>query len=412
MNLEELNHWWTEKAVREDLTPATRRDLYASVKGDLERRQVQVLTGLRRVGKSTIFYQLIDDLIKDGVDPLHILYCSFDEPELQGRRIDELLREYSRLTDIDYKRERVYLFLDEAQKAVNWVADVKLIYDNLRNVKVLVSGSASLNISSEARRSLAGRSIYYELRPLSFGEFLRLKGVSFDMGRPLLYRELLEKEFNKFLIRPFPELIHEQNTDFIKNYIRGAIIEPIPLKDIPKEFGGVDILLIEKLVNIFLKDPGQYLRLDELAKELKRAKLTLYKAIFYLEFSMIIRRILNYRPSIRAASRKLARIYPYHPCLTLPFRVPEERFAENLVLFELNAEHYWREGEKEINFLKDSTPIEVKYKSKIRGEDLRWIKFFLKKYNAEKAYIITKNVEGKIDAIYLVPLWQFCLKGL
>jgi predicted AAA+ superfamily ATPase len=173
------------------------------------------------------------------------------------------------------------------------------------------------------------------------------------------------------------------------------------LKDIPKEFKEVDILLLEKLVNMFLTDPGQYLRLDELAKELKRSKLTLYKALFYLEFSMLIRKILNYRPSIGAASRKPARIYPYHPCLTLPFNVPEERFAENLVLFELNARHYWRDGGKEIDFLKDLTPIEVKIKRKIEKEDLRWIKFFLKKYNAKKAYVITKNVEDRIDAIHL-----------
>ncbi|MEM2902687.1 MAG: AAA family ATPase [Candidatus Bathyarchaeia archaeon] len=288
------------------------------------------------------------------------------------------------------QKERVYLFLDEAQKAKNWVADVKLIYDNLRNIKILASGSASLNILLEANRSLAGRAIYYELKPLSFGEFLHLKGIRIDNRRFLLYRDLLEKEFNKFLIRPFPELIQEQEVNFIKRYIRSSVIEPILLKDIPKEFKEVDILLLEKLVNIFLTDPGQYL-LDELAKEFRRAKLTLYKAIFYLEFSLLIRKILNYRPSIRAASRKLARIYPYHPCLTLPFGVPEERFAENLVLFELNAGHYWRDGGKEIDFLMDLTPIEVKLKRKIEKENLRWIKFFLKKYNAKKALCYNKK---------------------
>ncbi|MEM3108157.1 MAG: AAA family ATPase, partial [Candidatus Bathyarchaeia archaeon] len=247
MNLEELNHWWIEEAVRKEFVPPTYRDLYASIKNDLYRRQIQVLIGLRRVGKSTMFYQLIDDLIRGGISPLHVIYCNFDEPELQERRIDELLKEYSRLTDVDYKRERIYLFLDEAQKARDWVADVKLIYDNLRNIKILVSGSASLNILSEAKRSLAGRAIYYELKPLSFGEFLRLKGIRIDDRRFLLHRDLLEKEFTKFLIRTFPELIHEQDVNFINNYIRGSVIEPILLKDIPKEFKEVDILLLEKL---------------------------------------------------------------------------------------------------------------------------------------------------------------------
>lgn len=77
-----------------------------------------------------------------------------------------------------------------------------------------------------------------------------------------------------------------------------------------------------------MSNPGQYLRIDELAKELKRTKITLYKAF-------LVRKIMNYRPSIRVASRKLARIYAYHLALTLPFGVEEEKFVEKLVLFEL-----------------------------------------------------------------------------
>lgn len=416
MKLEELNRWWIEKQVPKDFVPSTQRDLFNVIKANLHRRQVQIIVGLRRVGKSTIFYQLIDDLIKSGTNPLSIIYCNFDEPELQDKRIEELLKEYSRLTDINYKKEKIYLFLDEVQKSKNWVADVKLIYDNFHNIKILVSGSASLNILSEAKKSLAGRVIYYELKPLSFSEFLLLRGIQIEKRRFLLYQELLEKEFDKFLLRPFPELINEKDIIFIKNYIRNSVIEPIILKDIPKEFKEVDILLLEKLINIWLTNPGQYLQLDELAKELGRAKTTLYKALFYLEFSFLIRRVLNFRPSIRAASRKLSRVYAYHPSLLLPFDVPEERFIENFVLFELNTKYYWRDKEKEIDFLKNSVPIEVKLKEKISGMDMRWIEFFLKKYGkslkVNKGYIITKNLKGKINNIYLVPLWQFSFKGL
>ncbi len=416
MNTQELNHWWVEKEVRAEFAPATYRKLFSQVKNDLERRQIQTIAGLRRAGKSTILFQLIDHLIKSGVNPLHVLYCSFDEPELQEKRIEEILKEYSKVTDVDYRREKVYLFLDEVQKARSWVESVKLIYDNLRNIKILISGSASLNILAEAKKSLAGRAIYYELKPLSFNEFLSLKGIRIEKREILLYRDTLEKEFDKFLLRSFPELVNEKDAVFIKNYVRSAVIEPIILKDIPKGFKEVDILLIEKLVNIFLSNPGQYLSVDELSKELRRAKATLYKALFYLEFSFLIRRILNFRPSTRAASRKLSRVYPYHPCLTLPFNLQEEKIAENLVLFQLDAKYYWRDKEKEIDFLKDSTPVEVKYKSKIDRKDTKWIDYFIKKYgkklNIKKAYIITKDAEGKTDNTYFIPLWQFCFAGL
>jgi predicted AAA+ superfamily ATPase len=65
MEIEEMNHWWTEKEVRPQLLPKTKRELFNAVKADVDRRQIQVIVGLRRVGKSTIFYQLIDYLINN-----------------------------------------------------------------------------------------------------------------------------------------------------------------------------------------------------------------------------------------------------------------------------------------------------------------------------------------------------------
>ena len=352
MELQELNHWWTEKAVRKEFVPPTYRELFGSIKKDLQRKQMQIIVGLRRVGKSTIIFQLINELIQK-INPLNILYCTFDKKEFQEKTIEEILKEYSKLTGIDYKKEKVFLFLDEVQKSKNWVNDLKLIYDHLHNLKIIISGSASLNILSDAKKNLAGRVVYYELKPLSFNEFLLLKGISVEKDKFLLYKETLEKEFDKFKIRPFPEIVNEKDTNFIKEYIKNSVIEPIILKDIPKEFEDVDIILLEKLLDIFLKNPGQYLVVDEIAKELMRAKKTIYNAIFYLEFSFLIKRVLNFRPSIRAASRKLSRVYAYHPCLTLLFNIAEDKFAENLVFFELNTKHYWRDRGKEIDFLKD-----------------------------------------------------------
>ncbi|MBI2452075.1 ATP-binding protein [Candidatus Pacearchaeota archaeon] len=416
MDIIELNHWWTEKKVKDSFIPETPRDLFHIIEKDLGRKQIQALIGLRRTGKSTIFYQLINKLISKKINPLNIFYCSFDEPDLQEKRIEEILKDYSKITNIDYKKEKIYLFIDEAQKSKNWVESIKLIYDNFKNIKILVSGSASLDILTNSKKTLAGRIIYYELRPLKFREFLEIKGIKIEKKEVSLHADLLEKEFDKFLFRPFPEIVNEKDISFIKNYIRNAIIDPIILKDIPKEFKEADILLIETLTKIFLENPGQYLNLDELAKELKRTKTTLYKALFYLEFSFLIKRILNFRPSIRIASRKLSRVYAYHPALSLPFNIPEEKYAENLVFFELNTNYYWRDKEKEIDFLKNNMPVEVKYTSKINKNDLRWINYFLKKYGKKlkikKSFIITKNVGGKIGDNSFIPLWKFCFCGL
>ncbi len=342
MNIQELNSWWVDKQVKKELALKTKRDLFKGIVKDFNRKQMQILIGLRRTGKSTIMFQLIEKLINEKISPINIVYISFDETELQGKKFDEILKEYSRITNVDYKKEKIYLFIDEVQKSKNWADNIKLIYDNFKNIKIFLSGSASLNILIESKKNLAGRSIYYELKPLSFKEFLKIKGIEVKDSEVNTQKELLEKEFEKFILRQFPELVNEKEIPFIKNYIRSAVIEPVILKDIPKEFEEVDIILLEKLVDIFLKNPGQYLQIDGLAKDFKRTKKTIYNAIFYLEFSFLIRRVLNFRPSTRSTSRKLSRAYAYHPCICLPFDIPMEKYAENLLFFVLNTKFYRR----------------------------------------------------------------------
>jgi len=416
MNIQELNSWWADKHVKKELAPETKRDLFLETEKDFNRKQIQVLVGLRRTGKSTIMFQLIEKLINKKINPVNILYTSFDEAELQGKKFDEILKEYSEITNLDYKKEKIYWFIDEIQKSKNWADNVKLIYDNFKNIKLFLSGSASLSILIESKKNLAGRVIYYELKPLAFKEFLRIKGIAIKDSEVNIHKELLEKEFEKFILRPFPEIINEEEIPFIKNYIRSAVIEPVILKDIPKEFEDVDIILLEKLVDIFLKNPGQYLQVDDLANDLKRTKKTIYNALFYLEFSFLIKRVLNYRPSTRSTSRKLSRVYAYHPCICIPFEVPKEKYVENLVFSELDTKYYWRDKGKEIDFLKDNIPVEVKYASKIEKEDRKHIDYFLKKYSKklgiDKAYMITKDFEGKKDHIQFLPLWKFCFGGL
>ena len=76
-----LNHWWREGKVRRDLAREYKRIPFEELKALLEKRQIIVIYGLRRVGKSTLMYQLIQYLIEKGIPPSHILgrrYSFFD----------------------------------------------------------------------------------------------------------------------------------------------------------------------------------------------------------------------------------------------------------------------------------------------------------------------------------------------
>ncbi|MCK4613351.1 MAG: AAA family ATPase, partial [Thermoplasmata archaeon] len=77
--LEIFNPWWTAGQVKTELTREFRRPLFSELLNFFEERQILLVYGLRRVGKTTLFYQLIEHLLNDGVGPEKIVYFSFDE---------------------------------------------------------------------------------------------------------------------------------------------------------------------------------------------------------------------------------------------------------------------------------------------------------------------------------------------
>ncbi|MEM0384016.1 MAG: ATP-binding protein [Candidatus Caldarchaeum sp.] len=411
MHIEELNPWWKTATVNENLAPPKHRDLFKTLSNGLFRKYIQVVVGLRRVGKSTLMFQLIKQLINQGTNPLRIVYISFDDPEARQKGVVGCLKDFTELTGENYRTGALYLFVDEAQKYPEWASEVKLLYDNYKNIRFVVSGSAGLNLLSEAKRSLAGRALYHELKPLSFEEYLLFVGSKVDVSKPRLYSEELKREFERYVKRPFPEIVHEVDEAFIKTYVRESVLDPVLFKDIPLQFREVDVLLVESLLRNFLTHPGTYLSVDSLSRDMKRAKTTIYKCLFYLEASLLIRRVMNFRPSTRSVSRKLARVYPYHPVLMLPYNPSDDKYAESLAAATLEARHYWREDDIEVDFLLDDTPVEVKYVSEVRQEDLRSVKRFMNKYGSKTGVVVTKNKEGVVDGVRLVPLWLLCLRG-
>ncbi|MEM4773114.1 MAG: AAA family ATPase, partial [Nanoarchaeales archaeon] len=77
--LTKFNDWWTTGKVSEKDLEKYRRYLFYTILKYLEDRQIILITGLRRVGKTKLLYQIIQYLLDKGVDPKKILYFSFDE---------------------------------------------------------------------------------------------------------------------------------------------------------------------------------------------------------------------------------------------------------------------------------------------------------------------------------------------
>src|SRR3989344_5116542 len=166
--LEGGNKWWKEKFS----TEYKDREIYAEIKKFLKERQIIALVGLRRTGKTTIMLKIVEDSLPH-LDKINIIYFSFDE--FKGTRIGEVIKAYSRLMNRDTGKGRYLFLFDEIQKVEDWEEQLKRIYDESPNFKIIISGSESLFIRQMSRESLAGRIYEFQIKTLNLREYLAFR---------------------------------------------------------------------------------------------------------------------------------------------------------------------------------------------------------------------------------------------
>ena len=132
---------------------------------------IQILTGVRRCGKSTAFKLLINDLLKAGVSPKAILNVNLDAPAFipywaEPGRLQQIVDTAERLTGTSVE----WLFLDEIQQVTDWEVFVKAAYDARRFRKIYITGSNSNLLANRFSSMLAGRYFANEMRPFSLKE--------------------------------------------------------------------------------------------------------------------------------------------------------------------------------------------------------------------------------------------------
>ncbi len=410
LNLPLFNEWWDTGTISREKAKEYHRQAFSRIQETFSGyRQILLLTGLRRIGKTTLLYQLINTLLQQGTNPKTILYFSFDE------KVEEpltLLEEYSTITKVDWRKERCFIFLDEIQKLKEWSRKIKVLYDAFPQLRFSLSGSASLPLEHRTVKDLAGRYFSEVLSPLTLQEFAELYFQK-KIDNFQLYEVELQRIKEEYIRKPFPEIVHWTDQIKINQYIRELVVEKIVRSDIPETFENINFTLLSSLTEIFLKDVGMILDSTSLSRDLGVHKLTLMKHLYYLEFSNVITIIKNFRPAIRAPSRKLRKVYPAHIALSLcsfPQLTPG-KITESLVCSAWQLHHYWREGGKEIDFLKlngNLIPIEVKEKETIDKNDYKTLLYFLRKYELARGIIVYSGKERVImvndKEIMLLPI--------
>ena len=203
-HLRRFNPWWENEPM--PVQPATRRHLVGQIRRRLASSiaPIVVIRGPRQIGKTTAQFQIIQDLLDEGVNPRRILRVQFDDLATLTRLPEPILRisdwferciTPKRFNALAQSGETAYLFFDEIQNLSGWHVQLKSLVDNA-SVKAVVTGSSALRIEL-GRDSLAGRINTIEAGVLSLTEIGALRG--FATPEPFLKEnglaDLLEKSF-------------------------------------------------------------------------------------------------------------------------------------------------------------------------------------------------------------------------
>jgi len=410
MEMQDINPWWKTGEIAEEFKKMERRDLFYEVSKYTKDKQIISIVGLRRVGKTVLLHHLIDSLLENTKKD-NILYYNFDL--FEDISIEEILKKYSALVGIDINSDKLSIFLDELQKHKGWERELKILYDNHRNLKFFISGSSSLLIEKKTKESLAGRAYSFEIRPPPFKEYLRLKRVHYEEKRPALYKKEINDELKRYIqTGGFPELMHERDESKIKRYIRELVIDRVTYIDIPKVFDVDEPELLVRLLSIISAKPGMIFDYDSVANDLKRNRKTISNYIFYLEKAFLIKKVYNFSKNLITSEKKLKRVYPSTVALASLYSADQGSTIETLVLQNHESRFFYRKQDKEVDFINEF-PIEVKYQESIVKQDLKSVKYFMDFFKFKRGLIITKDTEKDErigdTKIVLIPLWEWLI---
>ena len=398
--IQEFNpHWDRSYSYNQDI----RRVYFQNLKQQVENKFILLLTGLRRVWKTTLMLQLIDDLIRWGTNSHNIVYYSFD---IQ-REISDVIEEYVKIANKNIRSDRLYFFFDEIQKVTDWQNKIKLYYDLYPNIKFILSGSSSLFLRST--ESLAGRISTTHISSLFFREYLEYKKLDYYLEKPLLYYNSLLLEFEKYLYRQFYDII-DTSLGEAQEYIRDLKYKII--RDDARAYLHIEHPdILERIFDIVAAHPGMLIDYSHIANDLWIDARTVQTYFWFLSESFLLHKVYNFSRNLLTSEKKQKKIYlGSSSFFTGKGEVTGELF-ENYVSQIYSPRFFYRHKQREVDFIVENkdrslTAVEVKYKTSISRKELRYLDFFAENFWAEHKLCISKNIQEMREDIEITPFWE------
>ncbi|MGK9368402.1 ATP-binding protein [Melioribacter sp. Ez-97] len=372
------------------------RLIYTDLREHLSRKQITVITGLRRTGKTTLLKKLFEEFKTDN--KIYIDLERIDNRELfSEKNYDNIILSLAS-RGLDFKEEAL-IGIDEIQLLPGIVSAIKYLYDNYR-IKFIITGSSSYYIKNLFGESLAGRKKVFELNTLCFREFLHFKGIPYTspktIGRQFLPAEYerLKKHYEEFIrYGGFPEVVLARTIkdkidiidDILSSYLNIDIKNIADIRDQKNLFNLLKMLAVRAATRL------DYTKLSSLTGI---SRPSVYNYIDLLEKTFVITRVPVFTKNPDREIVKAPKIFINDNGLLnrlteVGSGVQFENAVFNQLKFHGKLQYYSLKTGKEIDFiLNGKTAIEVKERATV--QDKNQIKTLAKRIGISKIIIAAR----------------------
>jgi predicted AAA+ superfamily ATPase len=356
MDKETLKYVLAQTAAR-PLPPATSRTLELP----LDSRKVVALVGIRRSGKTYVLYETMRRLGAQGVDWNQMLYLNFEDDRLlpiQTGELDLILRAHEELHPEMAGRKK-YLFFDEVQNVPSWETYVRRLHDT-EEAGLFVTGSSSHLLSRELATGLRGRSVSYEVFPLSFAEFLKFRGlehVPYSRASESRMAAALEEYLKT---GGLPEVVLADES--LRARILKEYVDLVFYRDLVERYGVANPMLMRRLLRHCLGHPASLFNVHKLYQDFRSqglalSKDSLYNYLGYLEESFVVFTLPVAELSLRKQAMNPKKLHAIDWALAYPF-VAEPSIDVGKKL-ETAVFLHWRRQREDLGYLAGDREVDL-----------------------------------------------------
>lgn len=388
----------------------------------LEKDANYVLVGLRRVGKTTLLYKRVQNLIKDGVDWNQIIYINFDDERLLGFGVDDFEDIVLVAEELSIKKH--YFYFDEIQNIDGWEKFAIRLAN--QGYKVDITGSNAKMLSKEVEAKLGGRYISKEIMPYSFSEFLRANKIAkvASSTKEIARINSLLNEY--FYNGGFPESLSFKNKrEYISNVYQKVLYNDIIVHNNIRNENGIK-LMIKKIAES-IKQELSFTKIQNIITGIgyKISKDIIIDYCGYCKDAFLLFTLENFYASFLDKNSNPKYYFMDNGVLNLFQDDKKSSLIENLVAIKLYRNHkgnlfYLKGNKTDIDFYiaNSNTAIQVAYS--INNQEVfdrevdNLLEFAKNNKKKSRLFIITYEEERTIDIdgyqIQVLPLAKYLLQ--